>query len=82
VSIAATWTAEHDIIAAEQSAIAYISRELLEKAIGGPVSCAKNEMVQDLHKVSLLRSLPTRTLDLLSKIAKVRVYADGQYVCR
>jgi hypothetical protein len=38
MSIAAAWAAEHDIIAAEPSVVAHISREMLETALGGPIT--------------------------------------------
>jgi hypothetical protein len=73
------WSIENDIIAAEETSVAVIEREVFERCIEGPLSSVapKNEVIQDLYKVVLLKSLPKRTIDTLSRIAKLRHFVDG-----
>ena len=78
-----TEVVETDIVVATDIAdVAWMTREELEQALGGPLDQAvsNNEALECLRRVQLLRLLPTEKLTALIHVFRLREYADKQTI--
>lgn len=62
--------------------LAIISKSMLEKLLGGPLraTISKNEIMDILKHVQILRSLPTSNLESLINQLQIKEYTDNQVI--
>lgn len=70
------------VVATDIADIAWMTREELEQALGGPLdqAAANNEALECLRRVQLLRLLPTEKLTALIHVFRLREYTDRQVI--
>jgi cGMP-dependent protein kinase len=74
--------AEHDIAAVEDSDIAEITRNEMERLLSGPINTIfiQNEMLSVFKKIPLLNVLPDKKLNQLISLLKVKTYVNEENI--
>ena len=73
---------DEDWVALEDSHIAFISLDDLQKVLGSPIKCliSNNEILNILKKVQLLRALPSAQLQKLCSSLSIVEYENNQII--